>query len=144
MAKKTLMEFDFKPVESKQFEKEINQKIKEFDDLLASLSAKHKKKIFLWRECFINAQEDRRNSFIMFNDLYLGIHGGGNDQHILASNSLKIYVERMSKANDQLIKLSEMVDAAISSDYEEMNADEMDEDDMYEEILAANQNKNKK
>lgn len=140
--KKSTMEFDFKQVDNDKLSKECDYIIKEFETLLDDLGQKHIKKKMLWRQIFENAIIDRRNAFIMFNNLYLEVHGS-SDQHALHGQNLTKYLERMSKANEQIIKLSELVNDAIT--LEEVEDEHMGEQDMYDHLEAANlEKKNKK
>ena len=138
MAKKSSMEFDFKEVDNEKLSKECEHIVKEFEKLLEQVGPKHTKKKMLWKQIFENAIVDRRNAFIMFNNLYLEVHGNA-DQHALHGQNLTKYLERMSKANEQIIKLSELVDGAITDEDAETEA--MDEDEMYEHLQNLNKGK---
>lgn len=96
-------------------------KIKEFSDLLDSLQNTEDKKKLLWRESYQNAVDDRESAAILLNDLLVSIPGssGNHSTHgILATK----YLERMSKCNDQILKLAELIakeqerEATISPD----------------------------
>lgn len=84
------------------------KKIKEFSDLLDSLENTADKKKLLWKESYQNAVDDRESASILLNDLLMIIPGstGNHSTHgILASK----YLERMSKSNDQILKLAELI-----------------------------------
>lgn len=136
--KKSSMEFDFKEVDNEKLSKECESIVKEFEKLLERVGAKHTKKKMLWKHIFENATIDRRNAFIMFNNLYLEVHGNP-DQHALHGQNLTKYLERMSKANEQIIKLSELIDAAITD--EDAEEEGMDENEMYEHLQNLNKGK---
>lgn len=83
-------------------------KIKEFSDLLDSLENTEDKKKLLWRESYQNALEDRESASILLNDLLVTIPGNTANHSTYGSLATK-YLERMSKSNDQIIKLAELV-----------------------------------
>lgn len=137
--KKSTMEFDFKEVDNEKLSKECDQIMKDFEkEVLDHVGPKHLKKKMLWRQIHQNAIIDRRNAYIMFNNLYLEVHGNA-DQHALHGQNLTKYLERMSKANDQIIKLSEMMDIATTD--EDAETEEMDENTMYEHLQNLNKGK---
>ena len=61
----------------------------------------------LWKEIYENALEDREKSKLMFNDAYIGMQGGINE-HMNIGAIMSKYIERMSKSNDQILKLAEL------------------------------------
>ena len=88
--------------------KNKEEKIKEFSDLLDSLENTEDKKKLLWRESYQNALEDRESASILLNDLLVTIPG--NSAHHSTHGTLATkYLERMSKSNDQIIKLAELI-----------------------------------
>jgi len=118
---------EFEGISTQELENEVKKKIESFESLLDSLSSLHDKKKILWAEVHKNALTDRRNAYIMFSDLYTMVHND-NAQHALHGMTLTKYLERMSKANDQLIKLAEILDEAIEED------EEIDPDQIYEHL----------
>jgi hypothetical protein len=140
MAKKLSMEFDFHEVDTKKLAEECDSRIKEFNKLLDQLPLAHVKKRMLWNQIFENALVDRRNAYIMSNNLYLDVHGNP-DQHALHGQNLTKYLERMSKANEQIIKLSELISEAITDSGDE--DEEWSEDDMYEKLQTASKGSDK-
>ena len=96
-------------------------KVKDFSDLLSSLEKTEDKKKLLWKESYQNALEDRESAAILLNDLLVTIPGNPANHSTHGSLATK-YLERMSKCNDQILKLAELVskeqerDSAISSD----------------------------
>lgn len=136
MSKKTSsMEFDFKEVNNEKLSKECDEIVKNFETTLEKIGHKHSNKKMLWQNIFQNAITDRRNSYIMFNNLYLEVHGNP-DQHALHGVTLTKYLERMSKANEQILKLSEQMDVALTD--EELEEELLDEDAMYEHLQSLN------
>jgi hypothetical protein len=83
-------------------------KIKEFSDLLDSLENTEDKKKLLWKESYQNSLEDRESAAILLNDLLVTIPGNPANHSTHGSLATK-YLERMSKSNDQIIKLAELV-----------------------------------
>ena len=65
----------------------------------------------------------------MWSDLYVHVHSNPND-HAIHGQNLSRYMERMGKANDQILKLAELVANASESAVEEVMTDE----DVYDNI----------
>jgi hypothetical protein len=84
------------------------KKIAEFSDLLRSLSDIDDKKRVLWLEIYENAVDDRENASILFTDTLMQVKGNAANHNILGPVIAK-YLERMSRANDQILKLAELV-----------------------------------
>lgn len=85
-----------------------DDKIKEFSDLLDSLEDTQDKKKMLWKESYQNALEDRESASILLNDLLVTIPGNAANHSTHGTLATK-YLERMSKSNDQIIKLAELI-----------------------------------
>tara|TARA_B100001093_G_scaffold485513_2_gene519992 strand:+ start:11191 stop:11526 length:336 start_codon:yes stop_codon:yes gene_type:complete len=88
--------------------KNKEDKIKEFSDLLESLENTEDKKKLLWRESYQNAIEDRESASILLDDLLVTIPGNPTSHSTHGTLATK-YLERMSKCNDQIIKLAELI-----------------------------------
>ena len=89
----------------------INQKEKKiaaFADLLTSLNDIDDKKRILWLEIYQNSIDDRENASILFTDTLMQVKGNAANHNILGPVIAK-YLERMSRANDQILKLAELV-----------------------------------
>ena len=86
----------------------IEKKLKDFSDLLDSLSSTEDKKKLLWKEAYQNALEDRENAHILVTDLLLQIRGNLTNHQSYGSIMSK-YLERMAKSNDQILKLAEIL-----------------------------------
>ena len=84
------------------------EKLKDFADLLDSLSNTEDKKKMLWKEAYQNAVEDRETAGILVNDLLLAIPGNSAN-HSTHGVLMTKYLERMSKSNDQILKLAELI-----------------------------------
>jgi hypothetical protein len=103
------------------------KQVEEFSDLLESITSLENKKKVLWKHIYENALEDRKNAYILFTELYVTSKGKPNDHHLNGPIMAK-YIERMSRANDQVLKLAELVQKA--QDEEES----VNEDDVYDQI----------
>jgi hypothetical protein len=88
--------------------KEKEKKVLQFDDLLSSMESADDKKKALWSEIYKNALTDRENASILFTDTILQLKGNAANHTILGPVVVK-YIERMSRANDQIIKLAEII-----------------------------------
>lgn len=84
------------------------EKIKNFADLLESLSKTEDKKKLLWKESYQNALDDRENAHILLVDL-MKVSMNNSTNHLQFGTLMSKYLERMSKSNDQILKLAELV-----------------------------------
>lgn len=109
----------------KQNEKEV--KIKNFSDLLDNIDSIEDKKKHLWKEIYENSLEDREKAKMMFTDAYLNLSGGLND-HMNIGAVISKYLERMSKSNDQILKLAELIAK------EQEKSETISEDDIFNKI----------
>jgi len=105
----------------------INTKIAEFKDLLASITTLQDKRKILWQDIYTNALQDRDYAFQMYTHLS-GFVAADAQQHALHGPNIAKYIERMSRANDQLLKLAELVNVALEKQAE---GEEMSQDDLY-------------
>ena len=87
---------------------EKEKKIIHFSELLTSIIDLDDKKKVLWREIYDNAVNDRENASILFTDTLMQVKGNAANHNILGPVISK-YLERMSRANDQILKLAELV-----------------------------------
>tara|TARA_Y100000816_G_C25928695_1_gene484251 strand:- start:245 stop:604 length:360 start_codon:yes stop_codon:yes gene_type:complete len=88
--------------------KEKEDKINKFSDLLDSLENTEDKKKLLWKEVYENALTDRENAGILLTDLLFQTKGNLAN-HGTYGTTLTKYLERMSKSNDQILKLAELI-----------------------------------
>lgn len=88
--------------------KSKEQKVSQFDELLGSIEGIDDKKRVLWLEIYKNALTDRESASILFTDSIMQIKGNAANHSILGPIIVK-YIERMSRANDQIIKLAEII-----------------------------------
>jgi len=95
-------------------------KVKKFEELIMSIDGIDEKKKTLWKEIYENATTDRENASILFTDSLMQIKGNTANHTILGPIIVK-YIERMSRANDQILKLAEI----IGSEEKPINMDEI-------------------
>jgi hypothetical protein len=101
-------------------------KIKDFSDLLDSLENTEDKKKLLWKDAYKNALDDRETASILVDDLLLNIQGNLSNHQQFGTLMTK-YLERMSKSNDQILKLAELIS-------KESTENVISADDIFEEI----------
>jgi len=106
---------------------DLEAKLNDFSQLLKNIESLDDKKRQLWREIYENAITDRQNAYIMFVRL-VKIVQDKSTEHAVHGRTIATYIERMSKANDQLIKLAELIARADSSN------EAIDPDDMFRRI----------
>ncbi len=107
--------------------KEKQDKIKEFSDLLDSLENTEDKKKLLWKEAYQNAVEDRETAGILLTDLVLQSRNSQTN-HLQFGSLMSKYLERMSKSNDQILRLAEL----IAKEQEKIET--ISEDDIFSKI----------
>lgn len=87
---------------------EKDKKIRQFSDILDTLTSTEEKKKLLWKEIYENAVNDRENAGILFTDTLMQVKGNAANHNILGPVIVK-YIERMSRSNDQILKLAELI-----------------------------------
>jgi hypothetical protein len=105
----------------------LEEKVRDFSELLDQIEGLSDKKKKLWKEIYENAVYDRQNAYTLFVKL-VKIVEDKSTEHAVHGKSLASYLEKMSKANDQLIRLSELVSKA------EKVTDEIDAEEMFKKI----------
>jgi hypothetical protein len=110
---------------SEKFDKNDKKEtqIKNFSDILDNIDTLKDKKKVLWKEIYENALEDREKAKILFNDAYISMAGGTNE-HMNIGSIMSKYIERMSKSNDQILKLAELI-AKEAEKSEEISSDDI-------------------
>ena len=88
--------------------KKKEKKVEKFSDLLDSLHSTEDKKKLLWKEIYENALNDRESAGILFTDLLMETRGNVAN-HAIHGAILSKYLERMSKSNDQILRLAEII-----------------------------------
>jgi hypothetical protein len=119
----------FTPEDTTHIDQKILNQVDNFSDLLDGLSSIEDKTKHLWRQIYENAVQDRKNAYIMWIDLYGYVHANPTE-HAIHGQNLARYMERMSKANDQILKLADLVSRASEQDLDNM----MNEEDIYDNI----------
>jgi hypothetical protein len=102
-------------------------KIKNFSDILENIDSLEDKKKMLWKEIYENSIEDREKSKMLFNDAYISMTGG-TTEHMNIGSIMAKYIERMSKSNDQILKLAELISK------EEEKSAEVSVEDIFDKI----------
>ena len=100
-----------------------DKRLGQFKDLLDSLSSLEDKKKVLWLHIYENAILDRTNAYSLMLELTATIKGNPAE-HRLNGPILSKYIERMSRANDQILKLAELVQKAQEEE-DSVNPDEI-------------------
>jgi len=116
-----------KIVDQKEKISKKEKKIKEFSDLLDSLSDTQDKKKLLWKESYQNAIDDRETAGVLLTDLVLQCQGN-QANHLQFGTLMSKYLERMSKSNDQILRLAELIAK------EQERAEVISEDDIFKQI----------
>ena len=104
-----------------------NKKIEDFGDILDSIESAADKKKLLWKEIYENALNDRENAAILFMEL-MKLSQGNAAQHTTFGPIMSKYLERMSKSNDQILRLAELIDKA------ECKEEVINPDDIFNQI----------
>jgi len=102
----------------------IEEKIKDFSELLSQINDVSDKKKKLWKEIYQNAIIDRQNAYVLFTTL-VEIVADNSTEHAIHGKTLATYIERMSKANDQIIRLAELVAKSETAQEENIDPEEM-------------------
>lgn len=89
----------------------LKKKLEAFADILDDLSTTEDKKKLLWKEVYENALVDRENAGMLFTDAWSRM-GTGSTEHVTLGSTLTKYLERMSKSNEQILKLVELITKA--------------------------------
>ena len=106
--------------------REKEEKISKFSELLDSLESTEDKKKLLWREIYENSLNDRESARILLTDLLIQTRGNLAN-HGTYGTILTKYLERMSKSNDQILRLAELI-------AKEEDKDVISSDDIFDEI----------
>ena len=105
----------------------LEEKVRDFSGLLDQIEGLSDKKKKLWKEIYENAVYDRQNAYTLFVKL-VKIVEDKSTEHAVHGRSLSSYIEKMSKSNDQLIRLAELVSKVEKSN------DEIDPEEMFKKI----------
>lgn len=124
------MSQNFNPKSPTELNRENNELIEAFSEVVDSISSLEDKRRILWKNIYANAVADRSNAYLCFSDLYLSVHGNSNE-HAIHGITLTKYLERMSKANEQLIKLADLISKIKEAD------NYMESDDALDKVQAS-------
>lgn len=103
--------------------KHVENKVKDFQQVLDKIEHADSKKKLLWLEIYQNAALDRQNAHILFVEAYTTMQQG-TTEHATLGATLTKYLERMGKSNDQLLKLAELISKS-ESEHNAFNADDL-------------------
>jgi hypothetical protein len=110
-------------------DRSIEEKVKDFSELLKTIENIDDKKRSLWKEIYENAVADRQNAYVMFTTL-VRIAAQSSTEHATHAKSINSFIERMQRANEQLIRLVEQIAKTQSG------VDTFSPDDMFEQIRS--------
>ena len=99
-----------------------NKKIEDFGDMLDAIESTEDKKRLLWKEIQENALNDRENAGMLFMDLMTQSQGNPGN-HTTFGPIMAKYLERMSKSNDQILRLAELI--AKEEDNQQLSPDDI-------------------
>lgn len=104
--------------------------VKEFLELLKSLEGLADKKRHLWKQIYENALNDRESAGTLFTELYVASSASSTSaaEHITIGPMMVKYLERMSKSNEQILKLAELISR------EEVKSNKIDNEDLFSQI----------
>ena len=106
---------------------EVEKKISEFEEILDSVENLDSRKMFLWLEIYNNAKSDRTCASALFTQAYSQL-GSTSSEHVTLGATLVKYLERMNKANEQLLSLANL----ITKEIEQQRS--LDADSIFEQI----------
>ena len=105
----------------------LQRKVEEFSGILDELVSTEEKKKLLWKEIYENALTDRENAGMLFTDAWSRM-GTGSTEHATLGTTLTKYLERMSKSNEQILRLAELISKA------EEQSQKIEPDDIFSSI----------
>lgn len=102
-------------------EPQLERKLKDFSDMVDAIKDLPEKQRALWTEIYENALADRHNAFIMFRGMVKLVQGStagafSSSEMAVHGKTIATFIEKMSKANDQLLRLAEMIGKSTSKD----------------------------
>jgi len=106
------------------------ERLQKFQKMLNEITSLDDKKKVLWIHIYENALQDRRNSYALLFEIIGGIKSSASNHHMIGPTAAK-YIERMSRANDQLLKLAELLQKAQDV------AETVDAEALYKSIAQA-------
>ena len=112
---------------NEKLENVIKQKISDFSDLLESIENLDLKQKRLYIEIYENAVKDRTSAETLLLTL-MSLAGQTSTEHAVHGRTMAAYIERMTRSNDQLIKLAEVITNLNPND------DKFDPDKLFAQI----------
>lgn len=92
-----------------ELQKKANDlRCKNFTAILNKIEDLPPEKRLLWQEIYENAITDRQHGYALYSML-VGICGGSTSEHAVHGRTIIGAIEKMAKANDQIIKLAELI-----------------------------------
>lgn len=108
-------------------ERSVEQRVKDFSEILNDIESLDDKMRRLWKEIYENAISDRQNAYVMF-AILAKICKDKSTEHAVHNKSICSMIERMQKANEQMIRLAELISKAKHGD------GQINPEDMYNQI----------
>tara|TARA_B100000242_G_C42960578_1_gene445469 strand:+ start:445 stop:822 length:378 start_codon:yes stop_codon:yes gene_type:complete len=108
---------------------EKKDKLENFVEILENLKSTDPKKKVLWKEIYQNAVNDRERAAILFTEAYKTM-GSSSSDHISIGNIMSKYLERMTKSNDQILGLADLINKA------EQKEEKIVPDELYNQIMS--------
>jgi hypothetical protein len=91
---------------------------KDFSDMLDRITSADEKKRFLWADIYNNAYREIKTAYRLFDDAYNNADMNDDVTHAGLGPVLVKYMERASKANEQLLKLANMIEEEVKKQEE--------------------------
>jgi hypothetical protein len=104
-------------------ERSVEEKIRDFSDILRDIESLDDKMRGLWRDVYENAISDRQNSYVMFTQLF-ALTNNKSTEWAVHGKTLMACVERMQKANEQLLRLADLIAQTKKRD-DQLNPEEL-------------------
>jgi hypothetical protein len=104
-------------------DKSAQVKIRSFGKILKEIEGVEEQKLYLWTEIYNNAANDRATACALLAQCFAAL-GQGAAEHMALGGTLVKYLERMSKSNDQLLALAQVVAKEIEAQAT-LDADEL-------------------
>lgn len=90
----------------------MNVRLDKFYEYVETLKDVDEGTLSLWTSIYEQALEDRQNSYRLYHDLWMTMQGDLT-AHTMNGQIIARYVERMSKANDQMLQLATLMRESI-------------------------------
>jgi hypothetical protein len=117
-------------LDKEEYERQIkdnDRRVKNFSEIVGKMNELPEEKKTLYKEIYENAITDRQHSYGMYRIL-LTICDTNSTEHAVHARSIATFIEKMSRANDQIIKLADLLRRA------EEREQEIDPEDMFKAI----------